>query len=189
LFLDLSFENEKWILTNQELATKLANFSLFMTETYWGSAENFMASRWLANAILKGFETGMISWDEFHFGTDQLIWDRLVNAKELFIQSQLQMIRYPDQYYHLVEKEQADMFIQFKCRGIDPWIKQKGQVVRLISVNPTLKQALQNTKQRSTSGWPIEILPFKQTSSSRGSEDASLVTNSRSCQALSPPDL
>jgi HD superfamily phosphohydrolase len=166
LFLDLSFENEKWILTNQELAAKLTSFSLFMTETCWGSAENFMASKWLANAILKGFETGIISWDEFHFGTDQVIWDRLSSAEEPFIQNQLRMIRSPDQYYHLVDTEQADIFIQFKCRGIDPWIKQQnGQIIRLTAINPILSKALQETKQRSIIGWPIKILPFGEISS------------------------
>jgi HD superfamily phosphohydrolase len=92
LFLDLSFENGKWVLSNQELASKLTRFSLFMTEACWGSAENFMASRWLANAILKGFEEGVISWEDFHFGIDQIIWDRLSSAQDPFIQNQMQMI-------------------------------------------------------------------------------------------------
>src|SRR4029077_4903416 len=46
LFLDLSFEEGKWIITDKELAIKLARFSLFMTEHCWGSALNFMQSRW-----------------------------------------------------------------------------------------------------------------------------------------------
>lgn len=165
LFLDLSFENGKWVLTNQELASKLAHFSLFMTETCWGSAENFMASRWLANAILKGFEIGIISWDEFHLGTDQVIWDRLSSAEEPFIQNQMQMIRSPGQYYRFVDAEQASIFIQFKCRGIDPWIKHDGQIVRLTSVNLNLSEALQETKKRSIAGWPIELLPSGEISS------------------------
>lgn len=73
LLLDLSFEDGKWIFTNQDLATKLTNFSLFMTENCWGSAENFMTSKWLAGAILHGFEAGIIAPDDLHFGTDQVI--------------------------------------------------------------------------------------------------------------------
>ena len=157
LFLDLSFENEKWTFTNQELAAKLASFSLFMTEDCWGSAKNFITSKWLADAISKGFEIGLISSDEFHFGTDQLIWDRLSKSQDLLIQDRMQKLLFPDQYYHLVETEKADLLIPFKNRGIDPWIKHNQRTVRLTSLNPALNEALQIMKQRSASGWPVKF--------------------------------
>jgi hypothetical protein len=129
-----------------------------MTEACWGSAENFMASRWLANAILKGFEEGVISWEDFHFGIDQIIWDRLSSVQDPFIQNQMQMIRCPSNYYRLVDSKKTNVFIYFKCRGIDPWIKHNGQVVRLTSIDPVLKQSLEQTQQRSIAGWPVEFL-------------------------------
>jgi HD superfamily phosphohydrolase len=158
LFSDLSFEEGKWVITNQELATKLANFSLFMTKDCWGSAQNFMTSKWLASAILKGLEIGLISWDEFHFGTDELIWEQLSQAEDPFIQSQMEMLHSPDLYYRLVDVEQANIFVPFRCRGIDPWIKQNGQTIRLTSINPLLDNALQKTKLLSLNGWPVEVL-------------------------------
>jgi len=66
------------------------------------------------------------------------------------------MLSSPGQYYRLVDREQANIVIQFKCRGIDPWVKQNEQIVRLTSINPILSEALQKTKQRSIDGWPIE---------------------------------
>lgn len=159
LLLNLSFENGKWLLTNQDLAVKLTNFSLFMTENCWGGAENSMTSKWLANAILQGIETGIISQDEFHFGTDQAIWDRLSASPDPLIQKQMQMLRSPTQYFRIVNATKATMFLKFKCRGIDPWIKKNGQIVRLTSLNPTLSEALHKTKKRSIDGWPIEMLP------------------------------
>ena len=158
LFLDICFEDKKWILTNQELATRLAYFTLFMTENCWGSAKNFITSRWLADALLKAFEKKIIAEDEFHFGTDQLIWERLVSAKEPFIENQMRMLQSPDSHYRLVDPEKANFFIKFKSRGIDPWIKKNGKIVRLTSLNSALSQDLQKTKERSIVGWPVEIL-------------------------------
>lgn len=165
LLLDLAFENGKWVLTNQDLAAKLTCFSLSMTESCWGSAENFMTSKWLAQAISQGFEVGIISFDDFHFGTDQTIWDRLSSSQEPLIQKRMQMIFSSNQYLRLVAPTQANAFIKFKCRGIDPWIKKNGQVVRLTALNPTLREAFQRTKQRSMDGWPVEVLSVEEISS------------------------
>ena len=154
---DLSFESGRWVLTHQELAAKLAHFSLFMTENCWGSAQNFVTSRWLANAILQGLKVGILSWDDLHFGTDQMLWDCLSASQDPFIESQMKMIRSSDQYYRLVDAEQANTFIKFKCRGIDPWIKQDGQIVRLTSLSPTLSNELEKTRQRAIDGWPVEV--------------------------------
>src|SRR5579872_3610389 len=81
LFLDVTFENGKWVLTDKDLAVKLASFTLFMTENCWGSAANFLTSRWLADAIFHGINIGAITWHDFHFGIDQIIWDRLSTSQ------------------------------------------------------------------------------------------------------------
>lgn len=157
LFLDLAFENGKWVLTNPDLAAQLTRFSLYMTENCWGSADNFMTSKWLAQAILRGFQAGVISLDDFHFGTDQALWDRLSSSQDLEIQKQMQMISFPDRYFRHVDPSQANTFIKFKCRGIDPWIKVNGQIIRLTSLDPSLGETFQQVKQRSIDGWPVEI--------------------------------
>jgi len=118
LLADLSFENGTWLLTNQDLAVKVSNFSLFMTEDCWGSAENFMTSKWLASAILQGIEEGIFSWDDFHYGIDQTIWDRLSVSQESLVQKEMDRVCSPEQYFSLVDSTEAETFIKFKCRGI-----------------------------------------------------------------------
>ncbi len=154
---DLSFEEGKWVLSNQDLALKLSRFSLFMTENCWGSAENSMTSQWLANAILRSVELGLITWDDFHFGTDSAIWDRLTAANDPTIQKQMEMIRTPSQYVRPADPLKAHRFLKFKCRGIDPWIKHERKIVRLTSLSPSLKEALQGIQRRSIEGWPVTI--------------------------------
>ncbi|HEX2579338.1 MAG TPA: HD domain-containing protein [Rhabdochlamydiaceae bacterium] len=172
LLADLSFEEGKWLLTNQDLAVKLSNFSLFMTEDCWGSAENFMTSKWLATAIMQGIEAGLFSWDDFQYGIDQTIWDRLTTSQEVSIKKQMEMVRSPSQYFSLVDPTAAETFIKFRCRGIDPWIKESGHITRLSSLNPAFKEAFQRIKQRSIEGWPVRLYAPENSSISKEHEKA-----------------
>jgi hypothetical protein len=155
LFEDLDFIDGRWLTTKTDLAKKLTRFSLFMTEDCWGSAVNYVTSRWLADAILQGLQTGLISWNEFHFGTDEILWNKLQNSHDPLIEQKMHMIAHPASFHHLVAPEQATLFIKFRCRGIDPWILSNGQTVRLTELDESLLQAFQKTKEKAAQGWPI----------------------------------
>lgn len=157
LFQDLFFENDRWITTKKDLAAKLMRFSLYMTENCWGSATNYVTSCWLADAINQGLKTGLLSWNEFHFGIDQDVWDKLCNSQDPFIQSRMYMLSRPNDFYRVVKPEQASTLVKFRCRGIDPWIQHKGEIVRLTSLDADLAEALRQTKEKSLQGWPLEL--------------------------------
>ena len=67
-------------------------FSLFMTVDCWGSAANYFTSKWLANAMIRAIKTDIISWDDFHFGTDDLVWKKLEKSKDPYIQKQMKQL-------------------------------------------------------------------------------------------------
>jgi hypothetical protein len=157
LFADIVFEEGKWIITKRDLATRLTRFSLFMTKDCWGSADNYMGSKWLSEAILQGIHIGLISWDDFHFGVDQDIWDRLSAAHDPVIQQSMYKIMHSNLFYRCVEPEDANTFIKFKCRGIDPWIKYHGNCIRLSSIDTKIADELEQTKKTAARGWPLEI--------------------------------
>lgn len=161
LFQDLRFESGRWVLTEKNLSLKLAYSSLFMTETCWGSALNCVTSEWLADAILQGMQTNLISEHDFHFGIDQEIWDLLSLSEDPYIQSRMQRLERPHQYYEVTHPDEALMFLPFRCRGIDPWIKEGGKIVRLTSIYPELEKAFQKTKALSLHGWPVKIMAFE----------------------------
>ncbi len=102
LFSYLSFVKDQWVISRSDLALKLARFSLFMTENCWGSSVNFITSQWLADAIIQAVQIGLISWNEFHFGIDQNIWDRLSTSINPLIQNRMQKLGRPTQYFRLV---------------------------------------------------------------------------------------
>lgn len=163
LFQDLLFDEGRWIISRIDLAVKLTHFSLFMTENCWGSALNYVTSRWLADAILHGLKIGLISWNEFHFGIDQDIWEKLHASQDPFIQNRMRMLIHPHEHYRLVVLAQANIQVKFKCRGIDPWVLHDGKIIRLTSIDTELAEAFSKTKEKATEGWPLEIHSYNET--------------------------
>lgn len=161
LFRDLTFELGKWTIKEEELAIKLTRFSIFMTEYCWGSAWNHISSQWLADAILHGFQIGLILPEQFQFGVDQEIWDLLTASADPFIQQRMEMLRFPDAYYQVVDPIDTQIFLRYKSRGIDPWISQAGSIVPLTSLNSELKEALEQMKLRALRGWPVRLAHFE----------------------------
>jgi HD superfamily phosphohydrolase len=158
LFEDLQFVNGQWIGSRKDLLAKLTRFSLFMTQDCWGSAINYATSRWLADAIIKGLETGLISWNEFHFGIDQDVWEKLKKSSDPFIQKQMSKLDHPKDYFCLVDPSEADILVKFKCRGINPWVMHEGNEVRLFSLDPYLMQEFETVKENAARGWPFKWL-------------------------------
>ncbi|MBS0605154.1 MAG: HD domain-containing protein [Verrucomicrobia bacterium] len=154
---DLSFQNGSWVATNQELMAKLVRYSLFMNQDCWGSPTNYIASRWLADAILRAVELGCLSMDEIHFSTDEIVWQRLVNCNDSIVQMKMHRLMQADQYYRLVEPDESDILVRSKFRGIDPWILRNGQCVRLTAIDRELFAEYHTAKERMGKGWGIKF--------------------------------
>jgi len=158
IFEDLHFINNRWVSSNVALMRKLTQFSLFMTEDCWGSATNYITSRWLADAILKAIELGCISHTEFHYGTDQEIWDKLLLQKDPVIQRKMEMIRTPQEHFSLVDAySDADYIVKPKFRGINPWVLSESKWMRLTEIDATLAEEYEEVRQRVRKGWLIKI--------------------------------
>lgn len=155
LFNGLAFKEGRWVLPDRDLAFKLARFSLFMTEDCWGSPTNALTSRWLADAIIHACKIGILSWHEFHFGIDGGVWDRLGSSQDPVIRELMGKLADPARFFRLVPRSDANLIIPFKCRGIDPWVKEGGGVARLSAIDPEFETEFQKTRRLSLEGWSI----------------------------------
>lgn len=158
IFNDLHFEHDRWIGTRIDLLKKLSLFSLFMTQDCWGGAANYAQSRWLADAMLKGLSTALISWKEIHFGIDQDIWEKLLKSDNPYIKKRMHMVMNWKDYFQWVDPEEAEILVKFRCRGIDPWVTHEDQVVRLSVVDSDLARELELVRARAAQGWPIKLV-------------------------------
>lgn len=157
LYEDLQFIDGRWMSHQVDLLTKIARFSLFMTQDCWGAADNYARSRWLADAMILGLDTGLLSWHEIHFGIDQDIWDKLMEAQDPLIQEKMDKILNPKDHYKWVDPKEANLIIQFRCRGIDPWVIANGQIVRLTEIDRELAQEFEEMKEKAAKGWAIQL--------------------------------
>jgi len=159
LKLDQSFQfiDGRWVSDQIDLLKKLARFSLFMTEECWGAADNYLRSRWLADAMRRALEIGLLSWHEIHFGIDQEVWNLLVQADDQKIQEKMDHVLHPHNHYRWVSVEEANLLISFRCRGIDPWVIQGDEVFRLSAIDPEFAQELNAMKEKAAKGWAIQL--------------------------------
>ena len=137
---------------------KLTRFSLYMTENCWGSAHNHLTSRWLADAILRGIELGCLTYDELHFGSDQEIWEKLLQDEDPLIQEKMKMVLNAQHYFSLVHPRDAEMMIKTKFRGIDPWVVSGNGIIRLTDVDPKIAKEFSQLKQILENGWPVRMI-------------------------------
>lgn len=159
IFKNIYFKDNRWISSYPELMKKLTLFSLFMTQDCWGSPSNYVTSRWLADAILRGVDLGSISFEEIHLGTDLEIWIKLMVHKDSIIQKKMNMIVNSHVYFSVVDDaDKADYIVKSKFRGIDPWVKFESNCIRLTELDANLNQEFQRVKQIVNKGWPIKIL-------------------------------
>lgn len=133
---------------------KLTRFSLYMTENCWGSAANHFTSRWLADALLRAIELKEMTPDDLHFGTDQEIWEKLIQYEDPIIQKNIEMILNASTYFSIVEKADAEMIIKSKFRGIDPWILLE-KPFRLTELDKQLADEFKRTKE--IINWPVKV--------------------------------
>ena len=159
LFNDFHYLDDRWLTSKVDLTTKMIEFTLFMTEDSFGSPRNYYASRWLADAIIKALELGLITLDEFHLGTDKLVWDKLLSSNDPVILSRMDQVFHADNFFKLVAPNEGDVCLHTKFWGFDPWIIKDNKIVRLTSINDILSSEYQSVKDRISRGFSIKFTP------------------------------
>jgi hypothetical protein len=152
---DLKFDGQMWTSSKPELLKKMVEFALFMTEDCWGSARNYLTCQWLASAINRAVEIGLISPDEVFFGTDTPIWQRLLHAHDPVIVCEMERVLHSQELFTVVEHS-GDLHFKLKFRGIDPWIRGEYGLQRLTELDGELKQKYDAVKLLMQRGWFIK---------------------------------
>jgi hypothetical protein len=157
LFNSLEFTDGKWISNHLLLTEKMIRFILFMTEDCFASVNNYLASRWLADAILRAIEIDLISFEEFHTSTDDLIWEKLISSKDAEISLNMQKASNVKNYYSLTNPADCDCFITTKFFGFDPYVNMDGSKKRITKILPELKAEYQRVKDKLLVGFAIKF--------------------------------
>lgn len=153
---DLHFKNGVWSLSSLPLAKALGKASLTMTETLWGAPWEGLAYRWTADALLRSFEIGLISHEEFHFTSDQHIWDKLKSSRDPSIKEKLHALSNVDACFSLAKMGEEDLVLKLKFRGLNPLLRTESHsFYPLTSLDANFSAEYTHLKDLMEIGWPI----------------------------------
>lgn len=153
---DLTFDGQRWISSKPELMKKMVEFSLHMTKECWGSPENYLMSMWFSEVIHRAIALGKLTKNDIHFGLDHKVWKKIHKISDEYIKERFQKIFHVRDFYTLVESSKADVQPKMKFRGVDPWIKQGKEIIRLTELDQNLGQHFRKIKEEMSAGWPIQ---------------------------------
>ncbi|NNM44158.1 MAG: HD domain-containing protein [Chlamydiae bacterium] len=153
---DLQFVKGCWISSKTHLMKKLVEFSLYMTENCWGSAENYLMSRWLALAILLAVEQNVVSMEDIYFGTDDMLWQKLLVMRDPKVQELMYRILHARDFFSVVEVDKSELHVRTKFRGIDPYIAINGKTEVLTKIDNELSKKYIKVKDLMKQGFQIK---------------------------------
>jgi hypothetical protein len=154
---NIRFENERWFFTNEKIAKKFADISLYCTQNFWGALWNTRANKHLARAIIRAVEIGNLT-DEDLFTTDIAVLKKLKSSNDEYIKLCLQHCDEP--LLEIKEKSYEIQKFKPKFRGIDPLIKNEktGEFCRLSSLNLMFGNAFNELKKWCETGYEVKLL-------------------------------
>lgn len=153
----LHFSEGNWALQCLESAKKLGRCSLIMTETLWGSAWEGLAYSLTAEALQRSFSLSLITFNEFHFSTDQLVWNKLSNSNDPYIETRIEKIKNIHSSYTLTDFGKEDLLLKLKFRGIDPLVSTKKGLVPLTKIDELYRKEFEGVKKKMDQGWAIKF--------------------------------
>lgn len=120
---DAQFDGEKWYFTNSRLAAKLGEASLYNTKYVWGGVDTHIIDVWAAEALQRALDIKLLTLDDVHFSTDDVVWKKLHDSTDVEIAGIMQKLKEHKKRFKHVALADADYVLFIKCRGINPYIK------------------------------------------------------------------
>lgn len=156
---DIHFENDVWFFTNPELAAKLGRVSLYETIHNWGSPESTLSSIYTSKALKVLLDHKVISVEDIQYNkNDDEIWKIMQDSSIPEVGKYVRKINNIRQAFQLVPEGKHDVLLKVKFRGIDPWVRKDGKLVRLTECDPEYKKEFIQTKEKAEKGWPIVLI-------------------------------
>lgn len=155
---DLHYHEGVWFFTHVDSAKKLALIALWLSENVFGTAWNGYIYRNAADALLRSVDLGLISMEDIHFSTDDVVWQKMLNSGDDLIKQSLDKVIHYRQYYDLVDKYSSyDMHMKAKCLGIDPWVKTQDGLKRLSAIDNDYALEYARVNDLIAQGWYLKL--------------------------------
>jgi len=143
-----------WYFKTLKAARAFGDYSLRLCEEHFGAAWNFYQNTLAAKLLERAIELNLIDFDQIHFGTDGVIWKKLLASDDAVIQKILDALLHGEPEV-LESNEGADMHALPKFRGVNPLIKTESGMISLVALDEAYAAEYQRIKEVMNKGWYI----------------------------------
>lgn len=156
---DLQFDGTNWFFTKPNLARKFSELSLLYTKELWGPAWNIRLNIHFAEAVKRCFALKVLTPSDLS-KTDQEILQKIQAYQRKHKDPLIQL--YWDQCENINNDLPGVQYnvirIKPKFRGVDPFVKTNGGLVRLTAIDSSYKQEFDDTKQWCENGVDVRVI-------------------------------
>lgn len=149
---DLRFDGTHWYLTSVESARIIADTSLTLCDTIWGASWHNFVYKCTAQALKHALRTHVITSEDIHFSTDDIIWHKLTASNDPVLQHLIDRIRNWQQYMADGTAERHNVHTQGKFSGVDPLIMTETGFKRLTECDAEFKTEYDRIKNKVKNG-------------------------------------
>ncbi len=153
----LHFQNGEWFFDDLHAAKKFCLLSIQLSENRWGGVQNAFLDHNAAQALHRACELKLITHDDIHFSTDDIVWKRFLSAHDAHLDRYIKCILYPQEHYCLCNPEEKDLHLKGKFSGTDPLVNTDVGLQHLTKIDPVYKQEFTRVKTLIEQGWYIKV--------------------------------
>lgn len=157
LLLHLKFEDDTWFFVDQAWAKKFGLLVLENDVKIWGTAWNGVLYELAAQALRRAFTLQLVSQQDLHFSTDDVLWNRLLMSDDSIIKDLLYKFFHYQDTYKLVDHGAHDLAFHPKFRGIDPFVKTSSGLVHLSKLDLQFAGEYECTRDLIKRGWFVKL--------------------------------
>lgn len=154
----LKYDNDTWYFTDAFQAKRFAKLSTYYTKSLWGSPRNIAVYTVAAAAIRRAIDLKIVSKEDFHFGVDQDIVNKLNSSNDTQILKLLRILENIENHYTVGSAKNFDVHQPVKMRGINPYVLHDNNLVRLSEICVDFKSDLASTEQYTKHGIYIKFI-------------------------------
>jgi uncharacterized protein len=152
----LHFADGQWFFSDISHAQMFARISLQLTENRWGSCWSAYIDHNAACALKRAFELGIITMDEIHFSTDNVIWQKLISTNDAQVNCHLTSLINYQQLCCVCNQHESDIYVHGKFSGTDPLVATENGYQRLTELDPEYQKEFMRIKMAIAPGWYIK---------------------------------
>jgi hypothetical protein len=115
-------KGKKWYFDSIIHAKKFALLPLYFMKALWNSSYNIVFYKIFAKVISYSFEKDYFSKEDFIFGTDENVLNKIKNTNDLYLASTIDLLYNIFSTFQQTKDKKYDEIIYSKFRGIDPLV-------------------------------------------------------------------